>query len=435
MRSSVLPLRGTGVLARLPNAVQRLRSPVLVLAGQGLQSVANFLLGALLARFASVSALGDYALGATVLFLVGSLSETLVATPYTYLVMHRGNMGQRRVFAAALVATLVLTLAGGLVAAALAAVVPDLWHLVPALPAALTLGLLRELIRRRHYAHGAPLRALLSDIVMVTTQFALIGWLIALHRLDAGSAFAAIAVANAVAIVAGWPSLRHDVALAPRLLWAYARRFVRIGRWLALGGMCQIGAIQSFSWFLFLTSDARATGAFTACLAISSLPNPFLVGLTNHARPGIIRTYATQGWSRLVRQTALLGCFFVIPVLLFAAVAIGSGGRPLTLVYGQDLQWATGALTWTILALIAISLGAPLQLLMLAIHRPQAIFWLHVAELLATYAFGLPLVIALGLSGAAIGYLLTMLSGAAVLVTLFLREWRARTQHPPGLRQ
>jgi len=411
--------------------IRRLSGPVMVLAGQGIQSVGTFLIGALLARFASVAALGDYALGATVLFLVGSMAETLVATPYTYLVLRaRTQRSQGIVFGAAIMATIVLTVFGGAAASALVVVIPGLGHLFPMLPAALIMTLLRELIRRRHYAHGEPGRALVLDVVTILVQFGLIIWMIATKRFDASSVFAAMAAACLVAILFAWPGLRQQVEFRPALLTRYCRHFFDIGRWLALGGVCQIAAIQSFSWFLFFTSDARATGAFTACLAISSLPNPFLVGLTNYARPAIIRTYTERGWAMLLRQTKWLAAAFVLPVLLFAAIAIVKGGWVLTLIYGPALQWAAGSLSWTILALVAIAAGAPLQLLMLAIHRPQAIFHLHVGEVVATYVIGLPLVIWFGLIGAAIGYMMTALAGAAVLLALFLNECRRRARTP-----
>jgi len=240
-----------------------------------------------------------------------------------------------------------------------------------------------------------------------------------------------MAAASLVAILVAWPGLRHEAEFRLGLLVRYCRHFFDIGRWLALGGVCQIVAIQSFSWFLFFTSDAKATGAFTACLAISSLPNPFLVGLTNYARPAIIRAYTERGWATLLRQTLWLAAAFLLPVLVFATIAIVKGGWLLTLIYGAQLEWAASSLSWTILALVAIAAGAPLQLLMLAIHRPQAIFHLHVGEVVATYLIGLPLVIWLGLTGAAIGYMMTAITGAAVLLALFLGECRRRAQATP----
>ena len=415
-------------------ALGRLWPPFLVLAGQGLQSVGNFVIGALIARFASVSALGDYALGVTILFLVGAMAETLVATPFTYLVLRgRSSTGQATLFGAALTATLGLTLLGGAIFGVVTLMVPGLAPLFPALPAALTTTLLREMIRRRHYAYGEPVRALLSDVLTIILQFAIIAWMTAAHRLSAASVFAATATACLLAIAAAAPGLRAQVRFQPGLLWLYCQRFFRYGRWLAMAGACQIVALQSFSWFLFLTADASATGAFTACLAISSLPNPFLVGLTNYARPAIIRVYATEGWHALIRQTMILAAAFILPVLLFAIGAIATGGRLLTLIYGPDLLWASGMLTWTILAAVAFAAGAPLQLLMLAIHRPEAIFHLHIGELVAAALIGLPLVLAFGFQGAAIGYLLTALAGAIVLLLIFVAEWRRRAEDPlPG---
>lgn len=422
------PPLALGSPTRIATLARRFGPAVLVLAGQGLQSAASFLTGILIARFASVSALGDYALGMTVMFLTASMAETLVATPFTYHVLRRRALAcQAMTFGAGLALTLLLCLGSGALFGGLALFVPSFAPLFPALPAAIAMGLTRELIRRRHYAHGEPMRALVSDIIAIGLQFAIVVGMIHFDRFDAAGVFAASATACLIASAVGLADMRGQVRLRVSLLGAYARRFLGYGHWLALGGAAQILAAQSFSWFLAFAVDTRATGAFSACLALSSLPNPFLVGLTNYARPAIIRAYAQDGWAALLRQTLWLGLAFVVPVVLFAAVLIAAGGTLLALVYGPDLAWAAGALSWTVLALIALAVGAPLQLLMLAIHRPQSILWLHVGELVATYAIGLPLVLALGLYGAAIGYLVSAVAGAAVLCAFVAQEWRRRS--------
>jgi O-antigen/teichoic acid export membrane protein len=403
---------------------QKLLEPGLMLTGQGLQSAANFLIGALIGRFASVSALGEYALGMTVVTLAASFADALVSTPFTYAVIQRKSLrAQHAAFGTALLATLALGLAGGLVFGAVSTVLPGLASLIPALPVAMLLSLTRELMRRRYYAYAEPGRALMSDVVTVVTQLAVIGWLIHAHRFDPAAAFWAVAVSCGLAMVVGMLDLRDHIQVQRHLLLPYIRRFVRYGRWLAIGGLCQMVALQSFSWFLFLTSDARATGAFTACVAISSLPNPLLIGLTNYARPALIRAYAVRGWPGLVSRTMRLGGVFVGPVVVFALASAVAGESALRLVYGPNLLWAQGALVWTSVALVAVAVAAPLQLAMLAIEKPRAILYFHLGELVASYLIAFPLVVRFALEGAAIGYFVTTLSGAAVLAVLFGREF------------
>lgn len=409
-------------------AQRKMRELFLVLAGQGIQSAANFLTGAAIGRFTSVSALGKYALGMSIFFVVASLADSLVATPFTYLVISRPSFqAQRAAFGTALLATLGLALLGGLASGAASVFLPELASLLPALPCALVTSLARELIRRRHYVYGEPARALLSDIVTVIIQFAImIGWLIETHRFDASAAFWAVACACGVAAVLGLLDLRGHIRMRLRLLLPYGDRFVRYGQWLAMGGLCQMLALQSFSWFLFLTSGARITGAFAACVAISNLPNPLLIGLTNYARPALMRVYTVRSWPSLAARTAQLAGLFVAPIIVFALGISVAGGRALTLIYGPDLLWARGALIWTSIALIAVAIAAPLQLAMLAINKPRAVLYLHIGELTAAYLIALPLIVLFGLQGAAIGYFTTMAMGTAVLLSLFITELRRR---------
>jgi len=408
---------------------RRLIEPVLVLMGQGLQSAASFLVGILLARFASIAALGDYTLGMSVWFLTASLAETLIATPFTYAVVARASSRQQQaVFQAALAATVGLAVVSGVIVGVAGLVSPALAPLFPPLPVAMTLALARELIRRRHYAHAEPGRALKSDIITIVTQFAIMAWVIRQGRLDAEATFWAVGCGCGLAVGVGLFELRSPVHLSLRTFLLHCRRFSSFGRWLAMGGVCQILSLQSFSWFLYLTSDTSTTGAFSACVAISSLPNPFLVGMTNYARPALIRVYRADGWRGLATRTMQLAGVFVVPVCVFVVAAILFGGKALGLLYGQGLLWAQGSLVWTSVALLAIAGGAPIQLALLAINKPLAVLYLHVGELAATYLIGLPLVIAIGLYGAAIGYFAAAAAGFAVLLWFFLRERRRRTE-------
>lgn len=56
-----------------------------VIGGQAAQSLTSFLTGLVLGRCVSQEALGAYALGLSFCFLIISLGDTLIATPYTYL--------------------------------------------------------------------------------------------------------------------------------------------------------------------------------------------------------------------------------------------------------------------------------------------------------------------------------------------------------------
>lgn len=400
---------------------------ILIVGGQGLQSAAAFVTGAVLARYGSAAELGTYVLGMSVVFLAGSLVETLISTPYTYYAQKAGRYRHAEMFTAGLAAVAVLSLVA---AAALGLLrllpVETPWADGEALAAALFVVLLREVVRRRHYAHGRPGLSFTMDVVTCVGQLAALGVLVMIGSMSAAGVYWAMAAAGAASTVVGLLPERRAVVLPPPRLGHHLRRQMRYGRWLAAGGLCHILTLQVQPWLLYLLLSPDRTGGYAACVAVMNVVNPLLVGLTNFARPHLMRLHAEGGAALLVPALRMQLILFAGPALgLFAGVVLF--GEPLlALVYGSGFAAQADTLAALGVGFVATALAGPLQLALLALGLPHTNVQFHAAGLATAVAAGVPLVAALGEVGAAIAYSLGNVVALGVLAGLLLREIRRR---------
>lgn len=396
-----------------------------VIGGQALQSLANFLTGLALGRGASQEALGTYALGLSFCFLVLSLGDTLVATPYTYF-RARGDGDGAQLFGVALYASLLLGLligAGfGVFHWAVDNLLADLW---PALPVAILCLVLREFVRRHFYAVGRQRAALLLDVLGASAQLGLLALLWHNVQLSAANVFWAIAAASLLALLVCLPLLQEPLRLpsAP----AFGERcgaFLGYGGWLVLGGLCHVASIQLYPWLAVAGGGKAQAGLFAACLALTNLLNPLLVALTNFFRPRFIREAAHAQGASLVRFALRNGIPFLFPTLaLFVAVAL-AGGPLLQAVYGPDYVAGAPALVFFAAGLLAVAAAAPLQLGLLALRVPASNLAYHGVNLCVLLALAAALGATLSLRQLGLVYCLSNTAGLLVLGAAFL--WFAR---------
>lgn len=401
-----------------------------VIGGQALQSLANFLTGLALGRGASQEDLGTYALGLSFCFLVLSLGDTLVATPYTYF-RARGEADGVQLFNVALLASLALGLligAGfGLFHALSDHLLADLW---PVLPVAILCLVLREFLRRHFYAIGRQQAALLLDVFGACAQLGILALLWHSGTLNAANVFWGLATASLLALLlclplAGAP-LQRPTAMALR---EHAGAFLGYGGWLVLGGLCHVASTQLYPWLAMAGGGKAQAGLFAACLALTNLLNPLLVALTNFFRPRFIHEAASTQGMPLVRFALRNGVPFLVPALaLFLLVSL-AGETLLTRVYGPDYAAGAPALRFFAAGLLAVAAAAPLQLGLLALRVPASNFAYHGVNLCVLLALAAAFGASLGLGRLGLVYCLSNTAGLLVLGAAFL--WFARTTTTP----
>lgn len=358
-----------------------------VIAGQAAQSIASFVTGIALGRFASHEALGTFALGYSFCLMAISLGDTLIATPYTYF-RSRQEGPDATLYGAALLGTLGVALLVSavfwvfllLAFASFASLSALLWIL----PCALLALCVRELLRRHLYAVDRLAAARRIDVLSACAQVGLVALLVGLERLTPFSAFAAIALSAGVpALYLVLRQVLRD-GLPRSGLGQWLAAFAGYGRWLVLGGLCHIASVQLYPWLALLGGGERQVGLYAACVTLANMLNPLLVGLTNFFRPRFIARQFAGPAEGFMRYTAVRAGVFLLPTCGFALLAIFFGEPLLVGVYGEDFREGAGALAWISLAVVCIALSAPLQLALLAVRAPVTNLYYHATALLLT---------------------------------------------------
>jgi len=218
---------------------------------QGLSSLSNFLLVAVVAHATSRTAFGAFALLMAVYLIVDGLCQAVASTPLA--VLHTGHeAGLARATSRATGTALVMGLLAGALLFGLAPLTGS--EVAPA-QAALALGLggltLQDAWRFAFVAQGRPARAVLNDTVCAAVQLVTVAALLASHVTTAAPYVLAWSGAAAVAALLGclqarvWPAplgvvawLRATRALAPR--FALETLLVRASTQLTLFGVAGI---------------------------------------------------------------------------------------------------------------------------------------------------------------------------------------------------
>ena len=392
-----------------------------VIGGQAAQSLTSFLTGLVLGRCVSQEALGAYALGLSFCFLIISLGDTLIATPYTYL-RASGEGEPHALFSSALWGSAALGLVVALVLTLLhqfgAGLPSELW---PALPLAVMGLVMREFLRRHFYVINRSRQALVLDLTSAVGQLAALGVLAWAGWLSAEAVFFAIAGVCALSFALSLPQAQASFFWPPlRQLATQWRAFLAYGGWLVAGGLCHVASVQLYPWLALLGGGQAMAGLYAACIAVTNLINPLLIALTNHFRPRFIAHYQEAGRAHLLPYMLLRALPFLLPALGFVLLAWLAGEPLLGLLYGPDFSKGGPALVYLAFGLLAVAAAAPIQLGLLALRAPVSNLFYHGTNLTVLVVMALIWHDRLSLELLAQFYCGANVAGLLMLATIFL---------------
>jgi O-antigen/teichoic acid export membrane protein len=415
-------------LRRALRAGSTARQGLTTLADQGVFSVTNFLTGVIVARSTSTRELGLYALGFGLIVLLTAVQASLISIPYNVYAL-RVPEGERRAYTGG---TAVHHLTLSLVSVALLAtagfLLPDRGHLTGMPAVAATLAATIPFVLAREYARQllfSRLRfsyALLVDVVVAAVQ---LGAMLVLARsglLSARTAYLAIGGACAIAAAFGITMARGLFELVPsRVVPAFLTNWTT-GRWSLAASAVIIAGAQLYPWFMATSRGAAEAGVFAACLGITALTNPLLIGMGNFIAPKIMHAFATGGLEAVARVTRVAMAVVLVAMALVCPLLFAVGGKLLELVYGAGY-----AAYGTTVAVIAVAqftdwLSLPAHHALFFMDRAKVMFKGNAIMLVVTVALGFPLVVRLGTLGAAVG----LLVGNSLATAYKWREYRKR---------
>ncbi len=352
----------------------------LSLLDQTVVSGTNFVTTVIIGRAAGETELGLYSLGFTVMVLLLGAQEALITLPYTVFGQRIGLDQLARLKGTTLIhqagfsllISLVLLFSGALTWALMGD--SGFARVLLILSATSVLSSLRELLRRVAFADFQIGTVIRLDFMVCAVQLTGLVVLVKLGGVTAVSVLGWIGVASGIAtcavILIHPPKLTIDFGLAKKTLGKHWR----FGRWLMMGQIVGISNGYLMNWLLALMLGLAEAGVFAACLTLTSLTNPLVIGIGNYLTPSYSNTAATTGYRSLRRPVVMVTLFMACCLSVVFLAVLFFGDELLQLLFGK--QYAGYGRVTSVVAFTVLlrAVGTPPENGLRAMNRPYATF-------------------------------------------------------------
>jgi O-antigen/teichoic acid export membrane protein len=415
------------------------RKSMLALVDQGVVSAVNFLTMVLIRRTTAGLAdsaeheLGLYQLGFSIVLLATCIQNALISTPYAVFGNRMLGQERKRYAGSTLIhqgllsalAVVVLLAAGFILAAGWKAIEFDEIALILAVVAPFLM--VREFVRRLAFVHLQVLAVLLLDLAVAGLQ---IGGLLALKatgNLTTLTTFCTMGAACAVAGLAALYFLRGHFSMRATKTWPDLRMNWSFGRWAFAAQVVYLVMAYLPSWMLAFLAGTQATGRFAVGMSLVMIANPLLIGLYNFLGPQAIFAYHNEGLAALRRLTIRIGVIVTAAVSLLFVLLVVGGGTLLIATYGSKVQGQEQVITILALSMVMYALSISAENGLIALNRPQSIFWANVVGLIVVLVSGCLLIGSQGIIGAALAALVGTIAATIFKVLRFFQVSRVST--------
>jgi O-antigen/teichoic acid export membrane protein len=394
---------------------------------QTLSSVTNAALSFLVARSVSQSSFGRFAVAFTVYTVVIGISRALVSQPLT----QRFSGASPRSFQEAAsrvraAAVLCGGLAGAIVAVATLFLSPGLRAPLIALAATLPGLLMQDAWRYTFFAQGRPALAAINDLVWTVTQVITVGCVLRADWESPAGFLWAWGVAAAVAAGFGFVQGRSRPSLRGAWLWFRVHR--RLTGYLVAQFVGVTGAYQGALLLLAGIDGVDTVGSLRAAQVMLGPLNILVAGVFAVVLPEVIRRGLDWPRRRIV-AIVVSGAMTLVPLLWTLILLV------MPYHWGEDLlgdSWPGGRSVLFASGVAYAAVGATLgpELILLALHRNKAVFWLSMALVPPLFGFGLVGVAIGEAQGAAIGFAVAQ----CLIAPLWWRHYQLlarRSTEPP----
>ena len=398
------------------------------LVDQIVVSGTNFITTVLVGRNGGPEELANYALCFTLVIIIFSVLETLIAMPYTIYAnrlegaARAGYRGAVLLQSGLLSVLAALLLAGWGMAISIGFGPQGLGPVLYVLSTAIPFYILKEFARQLSFAHLNSKTALQLDLCAGTLQIACIATLAAVGLLSAVTAFVAIGAANA-GVALTWLILsRNDFVVQRNQILPVIRRNLSFGGWILAGRI--VGQLNSdilVLWLMAFVLGNKATGIFAACTTIVRMSNPFVLGMGQVLTPRVTQAFAAGGLPEVRRVARKAAILMGVALSGFCLGVFFFGGEALRIIYGSQYGGYSHTITVLSVSIMAFALSMPAASGLLALERPDVSFKANVIGLLLTVTVASALVFPLGVLGVAWGLLSGEISALAVRWIVFNR--------------
>lgn len=405
------------------------RNGMIAFIDQAICGATAFLTTVIVARKAGKEELGLYALGFGLASVILDLQNSVVLTPYTvYSPRLQGDALAAYNFSTlihvlsisllSMVSFMILgmILSFGVGPVGLSSVC---WALILAIPAML----LRQYARMVSFAGIRMETALSVDLIVGVLQ---IGGLLGLVYLNVyASAYQAYyIIAAACGVGAGSWLFRERRKFVGSFLQAISdfRRNWQFVKWLTTTVPVANLRGQINPWLLAFFYGPSATGVYSACLNVTSLANPFLLGFGNIIGPMAAHSYA-RGRIRDLRNYILRAHVPIgLGMAIFWVAMLIFGGRFVSLIYGDNYNGLGAVVSLLAAAIFMGALCIPPRRGLLALESSRAVFVSEFLPLMLQVSLGLWLVLNFQIWGAAAAFLIGSIIELVILEVIFTKD-------------
>jgi O-antigen/teichoic acid export membrane protein len=384
---------------------------VLSLSDQAIVSATNFATTILLGRMAWKAELGTYWLGMTLVLLILSALNSLISSPLTLFMQRKEGLSQAERSGVSLIHVLLLALlaSSGFLLAGLAMFWSTETHAVSMVMLALALLappiMLREFARRVSLAKMQMATVLAIDVLVSLVQIAGLFWLGSGEKLNSVTAFIASGSACGIAVVAWLWIMRKDFVFEWSLVWPEWAKNWTFGKWILIDQLTVTANMYLLYWLLAFVKDTSATGNYSACMAIVSLANPFVFGMTNVLAPRLAHAHGENdapGVRRLVwTSSAIIG----LVVGSYCLMLTLWGDAVVALCYGAQFTGQHWTIITCALAMFTGVMGTSVSYGLWVKQRNDVNFQASLIGLVVTLLIAVPLLDTWGALGANLGLL------------------------------
>jgi len=395
----------------------------LAIADQGLFAGSNFLLNVLLARWLAPADYGAFALAFSLFLLLAGFHNAALIEPMTVLgpASFRDNLRNYISQLSKLHFGLTLCFASlaGAVAIALLCLVSEgsVGSALAGMAIALPWILLYWLLRRASYVCSPGLPAVLGAVAYSVCLFACILLFRQLGALSCFSAFAAQAVASAVAgiVLVVCLRLRFTPWARNRQRAEILREHWRYGRWVAATTIFHWLSGGAYYVLVALFLPMREVAGLRALQNLSAPFSQATVALSMMLLPWASTTFSKQGTSELRRAISRITLLFGLVALGYVLSLTAFSGWVMQLVYAGRYNEFSFLLPLALLPVLSSALTQAAALGVRAMQAPSEEFLAYLLPGLLTISLGVALTRAYGLRGVLVGGLCSSLGTMMVL--------------------
>jgi len=385
------------------------------LADQSLISATNFITNVMLVRFMGLREFGVFALAWMSVLFVNSLQSAMIIAPMMSVSPKQEEKDRSFYFGAVFFQEVVLVsfcfilVFSTLKISSIYFPHAALQRLALPLAASASIYQLQDFLRRYFFALRRSHYALVDDALSYLTQLPILYLLHRIGNLSSATALWAMAATSALGIVLGWFWV-EPLRLNRAWINAISQRHWKISRWLGASSILQWTSSNLFIIAAPIFYGAAAAGVLRASQNLMGVTHVWFQGLDNVVPMETSRRLHEGGVHSMLAYIRSILLRWGGLTMIYACIIAAAPGFWLRLFYGPEMVQYGYILQLYALLYVIVFLGGPLRAGLQALEFTAPIFWSYLAMTAFAFAFAVPAVKWLGISGSLFG-----LFGAQIL--------------------